>query len=1303
MRYGDLIQFEPIESVVQLRDADEAANARTLVSTYVISDEMAERLTGLVIPQLQFDQPVDNKGLLVVGNYGTGKSHLMSVISSIAEHADLRTYLGNPQVAQSAERIAGKFKVIRTEIGATTMSLRDILVGELEEHLAAMGVTYTFPDASQVSNNKGAFEEMMAAFHAEFPDHGLLLVVDELLDYLRSRKDQALILDLNFLREIGEVCKDLRFRFIAGVQEAIFDSPRFAFAADSIRRVKDRFEQILIARRDVKFVVAERLLKKTGYSQAKIREYLTPFAKFYGHMNERMDEFVRLFPVHPDYIDTFERVTAVEKREVLKTLSKACERLLDQDVPGNRPGLIAYDSYWTNLRENPAFRAVPDIKAVIDCSQVLESRIEQAYTRPAYKPMALRIIHALSVHRLTTGDIHAPLGATAKELRDALCLYQPGIEDLGGDPAEDLLTHVETVLKEVQKTVSGQFISYNPDNGQWHLDLKKTEDYDALIEKRAESLDASQLDRYYYEALKRVMECTDQTYVTGYKIWQHELEWLDRKAARQGYLFFGAPNERSTAVPPRDFYLYFIQPFDPPHFKDEKKADEVFLRLKLGTTNAHESTQIESNSSSLVSMSGSDPEEEFRTALTSYAAALDLASTSSGHARATYESKATGFLRDLVGWLQKHMADAFEVTYQGRTKSLVEWAKGRSIKGQEFASIRVHSRFNFRDLVNTIAGVVLSAHFQDQAPEYPYFPVLITGQNREQAAQDALRAIALPAPGLRQAGGQNRTKQATAVLDALELLDGERLDPYRSKYAKHILNILKKKGHGQVVNRSELIQEVYGVEYFAPDMGYRLEPEWTVVVLAALVYSGDLVLSIPGKKFDATGLPQLAATTIDELAHFKHIERPKDWNLPALKALFELLGLTPGMAQLVTQGKEEPVQQLQKAISAVVEKLVLVQQSLQSGLPFWGRNLLAEEEAAQLRDRLDQTKTFLESLQAYSSPGKLKNFRYDADEVKRHEDGLKALSEIESLQELVSDLGPLASYLSEAMMAMPEEHEWVKQAKETKDRVLAQVVAISNQEPTTQNQKPQLRQKLAKLKQSYVQAYLAMHTRARLGVNEDKRKSALLRDERLKKLQQLSTIDLMPRQHLTDFQNRLAGLKSCFTLTEQDLDASPVCPHCGFRPSAEAVSGSGFRVPGRENQEPTTGHQELINVAVVLDQLDDQLDKMIEDWTATLIANLEDPTTRGNLDLLKPKARSLVDNFLTERKLPDALDQDFIHALQEVLSGLVKVAVKTADLRAALLKGGSPATPAEMKKRFEEYLDELTKGHEPGKVRIVLE
>ena len=320
MRYGDLIQFDPIESVVEIRSADEVGEAKRLIATYVISEEMADRLNDIVFPHLQFEQPTDNKAILVVGNYGTGKSHLMSLVSGIAEYADLLGVVTNAKVRERAASIAGKFKVVRTEIGYTTMALRDIVVAELEEHLSAIGVGYSFPLASQVSNNKDALEAMMSAFHEQYPDHGLLLVVDELLDYLRGRKDQELILDLNFLREVGEVCKDLRFRFIAGVQEALFDNPRFAFVADSVRRVHQRFEQIHIARRDVKYVVAERLLKKTVDQQTKIREHLTPFAKSYGSMNERMDEFVRLFPVHPDYIDNFERITAVEKRAGLKTL-----------------------------------------------------------------------------------------------------------------------------------------------------------------------------------------------------------------------------------------------------------------------------------------------------------------------------------------------------------------------------------------------------------------------------------------------------------------------------------------------------------------------------------------------------------------------------------------------------------------------------------------------------------------------------------------------------------------------------------------------------------------------------------------------------------------------------------------------------------------------------------------------------------------------------------------------------------------------------------------------------------------------
>ena len=55
MKYSELISFKPIESTIQLREADEANKARELVETYVMSDAMADQLKPRLIDQLQMD------------------------------------------------------------------------------------------------------------------------------------------------------------------------------------------------------------------------------------------------------------------------------------------------------------------------------------------------------------------------------------------------------------------------------------------------------------------------------------------------------------------------------------------------------------------------------------------------------------------------------------------------------------------------------------------------------------------------------------------------------------------------------------------------------------------------------------------------------------------------------------------------------------------------------------------------------------------------------------------------------------------------------------------------------------------------------------------------------------------------------------------------------------------------------------------------------------------------------------------------------------------------------------------------
>jgi len=1211
---------------VQLREADAKSRAGELVKSYVISERMAEQITEVVFPQLQYDHPQDNKGLLIVGNYGTGKSHLMSVLSAIAEYPDLVTEIRHPAVAAKAQVIAGKFKVIRTEIGSTTMSLRNIICAELEEQLAGLGVKYRFPEADKITNNKDLFIEMMNVFQEVYPDHGLLLVVDELLDYLRTRKDQELILDLNFLREIGEVCRLTRFRFVAGVQEAIFDSPRFQFVAETLRRVKDRFEQIRIVREDIAYVVAQRLLRKDDRQKALIREHLQRFTKLYGTLAERMDEFVALFPVHPAYLETFERVYVAEKREVLKTISAAMKKLLDKEVPETDPGLIAYDSYWQNLKDNPSFRSDPDIREVIEKSQVLEYRVQQAFTRPQYKPVALRIIHALSVHRLTTGDIYAPIGVTAEELRDDLCLYLP----LPEEDAEFLKTTVESILREILRTVSGQFISLNQDNGQYYLDLKKDIDFDSLIEQKAETLTPSQLDRYYFKALARSMECPEATYVPNFQIWEHEIEWREKKATRLGYLFFGAPNERSTAHPPRDFYLYFLQPFDPPPFEDEKKPDEVFFRLV-------------------------QRDENFDRALRLYAGASEMASTASKGTRQVYENKANEHLKKIVEWLRNNITTAYEVTYRGATKKFVEWIKH---------SATPHA--SVRDLVNLVGSLCLAPYFRELAPEYPAFSILVTVKNRPQATQEAIKWIL----------GSIRTRQGAAVLDALELLDGDKLRPQNSSYAKYILGQLDRKGPGQVLNRGEIIADFRGVEY---ETRFRLEPEWVVVILASLIYSGDVTLSIPGKKIDASNLEELGKISLEELIKFKHIERPKDLPLGPLQALFEFLGLPPGL--IVNQStREEGVRQLQKAVDQLLERTVQAQQVIQQELSLWGISLFDEKNKAGLRDKLASFKGFLELLRVFNTPGKLKNFRYSERDINKQKTYLATLKRVEELAGLASEVQPLLSYLSTAEAVLPADAGWTVKARERREELKAKLSGLD--EASDPSLRRELVQVLVELKNSYIETYLQAHARARLNATGDQKKSELLKDERLSKLNRLAGIELMPRVQLTDFQNRLAELKTCFSLTREDLEKTPVCPHCSYRPAQEQIK---------------------LPADAALRRLEEDLERLCEDWERTLIANLEDPTVKENIYLLKPEQRKALDQVVKEQQLPYTVDASFVKAVQEVLSGMEKVSVTAADLKKALTQGGTPCTVSEFQQRFEDYIRSLTRGRDPQKVRIVLE
>ena len=71
--------------------------------------------------------------------------------------------------------------------------------------------------------------------------------------------------------------------------------------------------------------------------------------------------------------------------------------------------------------------------------------------------------------------------------------------------------------------------------------------------------------------------------------------------------------------------------------------------------------------------------------------------------------------------------------------------------------------------------------------------------------------------------------------------------------------------------------------------------------------------------------------------------------------------------------------------------------------------------------------------------------------------------------------------------------------------------------------------------------------------------------------------------------------------------------------------------------------------------------------------------------------------------MPNPVTPEFVASIQEALSGLEKIVVTSDDIKKALLTGSSPATPEDLRKRFESFLNQRCKGKDADKLRVVVE
>jgi len=1091
MKYADLIHFNPIDSVIQLTAANDHSIAANLVRSYVMSDDMADKLKNNMLSQLRLEDVVDNKGVLLVGNYGTGKSHLMSVISAIAFDADNLSYVQNKKFAEDAKCFAGHFEVLRIEIGASQMSLRNIILNKVKQDFDSRGLSLSFPDEKDIITNKDVLLEIMEIFSTKYPDKGYLIVVDEFLDYLGGRTAMDVRRDLGFMRELGEIIKSTRLRSVFGVQEKLFDNPKFSFVSETLSRIKDRWEQVIIRKEDTAYVVSERILKKTPEQKAAVREHLLQFCSLYSNMSERIEEYVDLFPIHPSFIDVFNKIYIIENRHILKNISEILRRILNDEIPKDAPGIISFDSYWNFIKDNYALRTDASIKEVVEKSGMLEDIVNRSFPKKLYKPLALQIIYALSVHRLTTGDITIRSGLTAENLRDDLCLYLSGMPDQSSDTLQSI---VQTVLKDIMTTVSGQFIESNADNGQYYLDLKKDIDYDEKITQRAAIMDEDSMNNYYYELVYYCLDWDEKEYVTNFKIYEHTLNWASHNIFRRGYLFLGTPENRPTAQPPEDYYIYFLPPYGNETYTDEKKPDEVFFIFK--------------------------PNEEFKNNLKLFSAALIMKDLAEERNKSAYHNKAEAFKKKLTRFLSENKNTCFDVVYKGEKKPLM------AVMGNQYRPSNP-----FKETIDLVSSICLDGWFNEKYPEMPRFKTQITQRNQA----EIIRA------GIDRYAGR-KSQQANALLESFGLMDGENITIRNSKYAQHFIQWLNGLPANAVINFGDIYTETFD-GYIDRKFGisYALMP----IVLLGLVYSGNAVIALRnGATLTASDLESLPKMSAMDIYEFKYLTKPKEIQLAELVRLYELLELPAGLINNPAQREAGLAQMLAKA-QAMANMAVRASSKLNGEFELWGEPLIAEHIAQDYsKAAANVRETFGNFGNRFNTVAKLDNFRYTMEQVEQLGKEMEIVKIVLEYERFKNDCAADVSYMMNLeRMELPESIKAeIETAKESFRKIRDGIPADMCGEASAAD----VVELLSSVKVKYIDLYFAEHQKRRLGVKEGARKGELVSSLKLANLKRLKSIGILSASKLDGIEKDLASLKVCFELTPEMLKTTHFCTKCHF-------------------------------------------------------------------------------------------------------------------------------------------------------------
>ncbi|GGK16012.1 hypothetical protein GCM10007962_07930 [Yeosuana aromativorans] len=845
---GNLFNYTIIKDVVDIdTDLKESDFQDELISSYIITEGLEQQVIDFFD---NLDQP-NHKAVKIIGNYGSGKSHLIGFLISIIAHPEKRKLVKNSKVRAKAEKVSRKFFSVQFELQPVNVDLSYFFFKELEKQIKRdYNIEIPKYEDGKTLNIKDHLVSIIDKLKETDASKGLLVVVDEVSDFIQSKEAYQIKRDFQFLRVVAQVCQANDMLLVTSMQEDIYSSPKLKNIAADEDRISQRFQNIIIRREAAKQVIAQRIVAKTTEQKLEIEQKLKPYIEKIEDVGNKQEEYIELFPFTPFLLDLFHELPYFEKRGIIQFAQTELKYVIGKPFPY----FFTFDRIYDILANNPNNRNLEGVYDLVKVVNIVKDKIV-GNLENKLQENAIKIIKGLAIYSLWSKGEN---GATAKELAERLMIIPE-------NKAFEAFMQVSLIVKKIREATDGFYLKIVRDEATGNDYFKfdpaiDGKDPEERIENEIVAVggDESKQEEILFEQIQEVLDLTNFKNIPN--VFESEAPWLSVKSFRKGFVIFQRKGQEVSSIESADYVINFISPYSK-QAPIKYTGNQINIKLDFGK---QENLELIKRIVAIKSLKDKN--------ILVAAMSKKLEDTING-----YRNPAGIIVPGIKYRIAKWVTNLSQTTLNDEAISI------KSILGKEYN--------NLSEIVKELKGKAFDDCFNQQFPEHPKYAENLSSSN-------ITHTLSLIADEVVKGDFRAMSHRAKNFMSSLNLLNtnGDP-DVSANKFTQIILTTVDAK-KGKVVDiEKELVKELGQ----AP---YGVEPEITHFLLLVLTTLGKIALKARGgDEIDITNVRE-KFRNISQFENIVYVIKKDELSYDFAQNLLNALGLN-GAAILTEKSRND--------------------------------------------------------------------------------------------------------------------------------------------------------------------------------------------------------------------------------------------------------------------------------------------------------------------------------------------------------------------------------------------------------------